>query len=298
MERALSFAVPAATPTPTPTPTWTPSPVPTPVPTPTPAPQPLPAPTGLTVSGLSVSWNAVAGASGYRVQLWLESLQQEHGLAAGQTSHSFSGLTAGLSYRVSVTALGDGRQHLDSPAADVTLTTPLPTATPTDTPTPTATNTPTPTDTPTPTATNTATPTETPTPTATYTPTPTDTPTATPTNTPTDTPTATPTASSGRLPVPAGLRMEGATLHWDAVANAGGYWVIWGREQGNWSGSVEVDAGQHSLGLTGWMAARGITTPSGRWAIAIATATAGGARFSASLRPRPRPRRRSRPRRR
>ncbi len=219
---------PSNTPTDTPTntATFTPTDIPTNTPTDTPPPTNTPAPTEtdtpvplcelsrpgnlMKVAEMTVAWNAVENAAGYRLRWrltgndWLTTR-----LSVDHRAYQFAELQVGVPYEVQVQALGDGvtceEEGEWSRALPFTL---LPTATPTDTPTNTPTFTPTNTPTDTPTHTPTFTPTDTPIPTDTPTNTATYTPTFTPTNTPTftpiptDTPTFTPTYTLTLTPVP------------------------------------------------------------------------------------------------
>ena len=181
---------PTSTKIPSETPTSTASTTATPTDTPIPLCE-LPKPENLQrISEFVVAWDAVEGATGYRLRWrlqggsWLST-----NLSASQRAYQFAELQVGAPYEIQAQALGDGEVcEAEGDWSDLLSLTLLPTATPTFTPTNTATFTPTntPTDTPTPTFTPTDTPTHTPT------FTPTDTPTATPTYTPTFTPSSTP----------------------------------------------------------------------------------------------------------
>ena len=225
---------PSSTPIPTnkPIPTATPIPTSTPTATATPTPRPLERPANLRhVSGSTVAWDAVTGATGYRLRWGLPGGSKEfRTVGASPLRYEISGLTLNTLYEVQVRALGDEKEYekqgpwsgilqinaaatltpsrtpipSDAPTPTATQThtlipptnTPLPTETPTATPTNSPTNTPLPTDTPT----NTPLPTDTPIPTDTPTsaPLPTDTPTNTPL--PTDTPTNTPLPTDTPIP--------------------------------------------------------------------------------------------------
>jgi hypothetical protein len=125
-----------------------PAPVPTPVPVP--VPQPLLAPTGFrAVAGdgrVTLSWNAVPGATGYRPQLGLATGNYfgSYDLPASALSGSFDNppLTNGTKYffvvcALSGTAAGPNSAEVTAtPAAAVPVPVPTPTPVPVPTPTP------------------------------------------------------------------------------------------------------------------------------------------------------------------
>ena len=257
--RWTNFAVlsrPFPTATPTNTPTNTPTATPTHV-----ILRGLATPKLRHVSGTTVAWDTVTGATGYTLILSEDGKTQVFTVDAPQTEYSFSGLNAGETYRAQALALGDGRIYeargrwsriveisLPIPATAASTVTAEPTSAatskPTETATPapsntsrptathTATNTPTATETATPAPTNTATPTATNTATITPTATATNSPTATLTDTATATATetSTPTVSARliELSPPENLRQIGPhTIAWDAVEGAVSYRVRW-----------------------------------------------------------------------
>ena len=91
-----------------------------------------PAPTNLSVSGitttsLTLNWDAVTGATNYKV--YLDGAEQP--LNVGGTSHSFTSLTPGRSYTLGVAAVGaGGTSGIASLSASTSATTPVPTDTP------------------------------------------------------------------------------------------------------------------------------------------------------------------------
>ncbi len=202
----------------------------------------------------SLTWDAVAGAIGYRLRWGLPDDDYEFASVSESTlEYTIVGLEQGLIYEVNVRALGDGEVYEEKgkwsgllqlkpwateiPTQELSLTD-MPTHT--ETPRNTATYTPTiaPSATPTPTDTPTNTPTFTPT------DTPTNTATSSPTYTPTSRPTATPTPTSSstnspvplcKLPRPENLiQLDKKTVGWDAVAGATGYRLQWRMPGGDW----------------------------------------------------------------
>ena len=91
-------------------------------PEPTPDPVQLAAPTApatdITAESITVSWNAVANASGYAVAINGGAAQSVAG-----TSYTFTGLEAETAYVITVVAKGNGSEYLDSAAATVNATT-------------------------------------------------------------------------------------------------------------------------------------------------------------------------------
>jgi hypothetical protein len=95
----------------------------------------LDAPTGLaldasadppTDSSFSVSWDPVADATGYTATASADGEGDIPGAiddSGTPIKASFSSLSADTEYTVSVVALGDGEDHLDSPAATLTVST-------------------------------------------------------------------------------------------------------------------------------------------------------------------------------
>ncbi len=231
--RWTNFAVlsrPFPTATPTNTPTNTPTATPTRV-----ILRGLATPKLRHVSGTTVAWDTVTGATGYTLILSEDGKTQVFTVDAPQTEYSFSGLNAGETYRAQALALGDGRIYEArgrwSRIVEIYLLIPA-TATYTATAEPPNTATSRPTDTPTetatfaPTATNTAT--DTPTATATNSATATLTETATSTATATETSPPTVSARLIELPPPENLRQIGPhTIAWDAVEGAVSYRVRW-----------------------------------------------------------------------
>ncbi len=181
-------------------------------------PRELPPPDNLRhVSGSTVAWDAVEGASRYRLRWGTPGGQRQFKtVAAMETQTSLAGLSDDLTHQVWVRALGDGVLYENKGKWSAVLLIPA-VPPPTDTSIP-PTNTPLPTDTPTPTAT----------------PTPTDTPVPTDTPTPTAIPTDTPTEAGPReLPAPSNLRhVSGSTVAWDAVEGALRYRLRWGLRGG------------------------------------------------------------------
>ncbi len=91
-----------------------------------PAPPPPPAPTNLSVSGttttsLTLNWDAVTGATSYKV--FLDGTEQP--LNVGGTSHSFTNLTPGTSYNLGVAAVV-GTGGGTSATASITASTAIP----------------------------------------------------------------------------------------------------------------------------------------------------------------------------
>ncbi len=221
----------------------------------------LPAPKNFRVlPGNTVAWDAVEGASRYRVRLDPPNANRIlKRVDPPQTQYTFENLQAGLVYRVRVRAIGDEvvyqllgdwsvtRNLIPGATVEPTATE---TAPPTDRPTKTATFTPTdaPSNTPTEAPTNTATftptdipsntPTDTPTNTATFTPT--DIPTNTPTDTPPPTDTPSPTATDTPVPLCELSRPENLiaiaemAVAWDAVEGAAGYRLRWRLAGNDW----------------------------------------------------------------
>ena len=252
--KATSTAIPTSRPTnvATDSPTETVSPPPTVIETAT-ATQArlrrLPPPENFRVlSGNTVAWDAVEGASRYRVRLDPPNADRIlKRVDPPQTQYTFENLQAGLVYRVRVRAIGDEVVYQLLGDWSVTLNlipgaTVEPTATetalPTDRPTNTATFTPTNTATFTATDRPSNTPTDTPTNTATFTPT--DIPTNTPTDTPPPTDTPSPTATDTQVPLcelsrPKNLvAIAETTVAWDAVENAAGYRLRWRLAGNDW----------------------------------------------------------------
>ena len=88
--------------------------------------QPLDMPANLsaddqTVASITVSWDAVTGASGYRVEYMgpMHSAYQVYAVALQATSATISGLEPGTLYSIKVTALGVADESTDSEAATV-----------------------------------------------------------------------------------------------------------------------------------------------------------------------------------
>ena len=216
-EHAHATATGSSTATPTPTPmppaasgTSTPTPPPTSTPTDTPnAPAgAVPAAPNLTAratpGGVTLSWNAVAGAVRYELWTWWDagvSWQAIGGNNLTGTTYTHADVTAGTTYYYSIRALnaaGDASAWLEPyPSATAQASTESGTATPSATATPTSTSTPT----------SPAQPTRTPTPTA--------------------------TGSAGSVPTTPNLTAAATTggilLSWDAVAHAVRYelWTWW-----------------------------------------------------------------------
>ena len=103
-------------------------------PTPTPTPAMLPAPTNVRVSGLTISWDPVTGASGYAIEARTFAIENEgnggwrwtdgpsQSVAAGSTSYTFSDPGNGAHHEASVSAVGDGQIYQrDNPASAAVL---------------------------------------------------------------------------------------------------------------------------------------------------------------------------------
>ncbi len=225
---------PYPTATPTSTPTATPSPTPTRV-----FLQGIGTPQNLRpLSGATVAWDPVVGAVSYSV--FISGGGEIHGASvfAPQTELTLTGLAAGVTYSVQVSAQGDGQRyelqgrwskHINVTISSAATETPIATSsnTPTPRPTDTATFTPTSTSTPSPTPTPTDTATDTPPPThaATNTPTATNSPTAASTDSATLPATATELIE---LPAPQNLIQIGPrAIAWDVVEGAASYRVRW-----------------------------------------------------------------------
>lgn len=75
--------------------------------------------TEVTENTITVSWNAITGATGYKV-----SINDDANTTATieGTSYEFTGLTAGTEYTISVVALGDGETTTDSEVATIKAT--------------------------------------------------------------------------------------------------------------------------------------------------------------------------------
>ena len=94
--------------------------------------------TSSTLKSIGVSWTAVANASSYTVKLYDASGTTVLGTQTGVTttsttitSSTYASIADGTSYKVNVTAIGDGSQFLDSSAsAQVSVTTNMPAASP------------------------------------------------------------------------------------------------------------------------------------------------------------------------
>ena len=113
------------TPTPTPTPTVTVAPTATPTPTPTPTPTSTSisapsAPTGLnksdvTQTSFTLTWTAVTGATGYKV--YKDSVLYADNVTG--TSKAITGLTAGTTYSMQVSAVNSAGESAKSTALSV-----------------------------------------------------------------------------------------------------------------------------------------------------------------------------------
>ena len=175
-------------------------------------------PQNLSVAGNTLSWDAVTGATGYRLRWEVGRYRWFASVSASQTQYTFTGLTVGVTYEVWVRALGDGaRYERAGPWSTVSSLTFGSTAIPTTT--------------------DTVTPTD----------------TATATNTPTTTATAT-EAASMELAAPGNLRLvSGSTVTWDAVAGASGYRLRWGPPGDRVFDSVSASQTRYTLaGADGW----------------------------------------------
>ena len=164
-------------------------------------------PQNLSVSGNTLSWDAVPNADRYRLRWRGTGAYRFETLADSQTSYTFTGLSQGVLYRAQVRALADDSSGFrDSRwSGAIQFRAASPTATPTETPTVTATDT------------------------------STITPTHTPTSTSTDAPTATETDPRA-LPAPANLRhVSIRAIAWDEVTGATGYRLRWRQLGGSWN---------------------------------------------------------------
>ncbi len=88
------------------------------------------APQNLRTAGSTVSWDAVANVSGYRLR-WAPpgGQRQFHTLARSQTQYTLPGLSKGRAYLVWVRALGDGKRYEEKGAWSAVLLLRLATAT-------------------------------------------------------------------------------------------------------------------------------------------------------------------------
>ncbi len=182
------------------------------------------------LSGGKVAWDPVVGAVSYKLYITSGGEVHEASVLAPQTELSLANLQAGRTYKVLVSAQGDGQTYEAQGRWSGYLQITLPsdaTSTPTKTDTPTVTLTSTATNTPT--ATSTASPRPRPTNTATDMPTATNTATPTPVNSPTASLTEPATATQAglrRLPAPENFRvLSGNTVAWEAVEGADRYRV-------------------------------------------------------------------------